>query len=281
MKSFHLFVASLLWGGCTSAEVSPEADGNKKPPEITEKSLLATLAQAKEFLQTDNSSDEKLYTKFEGLLSKDQELETMQASLKEKQETVDNLVRQANAKQLEFLASRLNETLDKEVKLRRSIEEQADNLVEDSTTIDTVSISDVKSRLDVSRILDQSEKKIQTWMLEIMKDEVEKYKIDLLTNKGAALNCPSVADVVQDVHMALTKFSQDGIGLIDHAQGGEIVHSLTSATYSPQPHPYELLGNVWWRKYIPEDWEKLLPAGWEDWNTGIPSYIYHTLVRFA
>jgi hypothetical protein len=249
-----------------------------KPPEVTEESLLATLEEARAFLQADNSNDE-VYSKVETLLSKDQELKTMQASLKDKQQTVENLVRQANAKQLEVLAARLNKTLEKEVKLRTSIKEQGEDLEEATIDIDAVSISDVKRRLEVSRIMEQSEKKIQAWMLEVMKDEVENYKNELLVNKGASSECRSVEDVVQDIHMALTKFSQDGIGLIDHAQGGEIVHTLTSATYSPQPDPSELLGNAWWRKYIPEDWEKLLPAGWEEWNTEIPSYIYHTLVR--
>eukprot|EP00980_Cylindrotheca_fusiformis_P026537 scaffold16380_cov62-Cylindrotheca_fusiformis.AAC.1 len=101
-----------------------------------------------------------------------------------------------------------------------------------------------------------------------MKDEVEKYRKELLANSDVKPKCPSTVDVVQDVHLALTKFSQDGIGLLDHAQGGQIVHTLTSPTYSPEPDPEELLGNVWWRKYIPEDWEKLLPEGWADWNTG-------------
>jgi hypothetical protein len=277
MKPYRIFITSLLFGVCRSAEVSTDAKIDK-PPEVTEESLLATLEEARAFLEADNSNDE-VYSKVETLLSKDQELETMQASLKEKQQTVENLVRQANAKQLEVLAARLNETLEKEVKLRTSIKEQAEDLEEATITIDTVSISDVKRRLEVSRIMEQSEKKIQAWMLEVMKDEVEKYKNELLVNKEASSECRSVEDVVQDIHMALTKFSQDGIGLIDHAQGGEIVHTLTSATYSPQPDPSELLGNAWWRKYIPEDWEKLLPAGWEEWNTEIPPYIYHTLVR--
>jgi hypothetical protein len=277
MKPYRILITSLLFGVCRSAEVSNDAKIDK-PPEVTEESLLATLEEARAFLEADNSNDE-VYSKVETLLSKDQELETMQASLKAKQQTVENLVRQANAKQLEVLAARLNDRLEKEVKLRTSIKEQAEDLEEATITIDTVSISDVKRRLEVSRIMEQSEKKIQAWMLEVMKDEVEKYKNELLVNKGASSECRSVMDVVQDIHMALTKFSQDGIGLIDHAQGGEIVHTLTSATYSPQPDPSELLGNAWWRKYIPEDWEKLLPAGWEEWNTEIPPYIYHTLVR--
>jgi hypothetical protein len=246
MKPYRIFITSLLFGVCRSAEVSTDAKIDK-PPEVTEESLLATLEEARAFLQADNSNDE-VYSKVETLLSKDQELKTMQASLKDKQQTVENLVRQANAKQLEVLAARLNKTLEKEVKLRTSIKEQGEDLEEATIDIDAVSISDVKRRLEVSRIMEQSEKKIQAWMLEVMKDEVENYKNELLVNKGASSECRSVEDVVQDIHMALTKFSQDGIGLIDHAQGGEIVHTLTSATYSPQPDPSELLGNAWWRK---------------------------------
>eukprot|EP00980_Cylindrotheca_fusiformis_P025520 scaffold13977_cov120-Cylindrotheca_fusiformis.AAC.2 len=244
MKLYFLLATALFFGVSTSTDVSAEADTSTRPS-VMEESLQETLQEAKQFLQAGSSSNEKVHATVEGLSAKALELENLQSSLDRKQESVDKLVREANARQLQVLASRLNETLKKELKLRSSIKLQTETIEEASVPIDTVSISDVKKRLDVSRIMDQSEAKIQTWMLEIMKDEVEKYRKELLANSDVKPKCPSTVDVVQDVHMALTKFSQDGIGLLDHAQGGQIVHTLTSPTYSPEPDPEELLGNVW------------------------------------
>ena len=55
---------------------------------------------------------------------------------------------------------------------------------------------------------------------------------------------------------------------------------MTSETYSPDNNGNgKILGSVWWSKFIPQDWERLLPSDWEEWNVGIPSYVYHSLVR--
>eukprot|EP00957_Ditylum_brightwellii_P012300 929540-Ditylum_brightwellii.AAC.1 len=63
---------------------------------------------------------------------------------------------------------------------------------------------------------------------------------------------------------------------------------MTSDTYDPsileKDRAIVKLGEVSWRRYIPEDWENLLPEGWEDWDLGklreamhVPSYVYHSL----
>ncbi|CAJ1966720.1 unnamed protein product [Cylindrotheca closterium] len=259
-------------------------------PELSEESLLATLQAAQGFLQSlDAGKEDGLLASIDELVTKSQELENMQASLKERQDSIDELMKEANVMQLESLAERLVETLEKELELRASLdayverygeiieeEEEEDEEVVDPGEI--VSLAELQKRLDVSRIMSQSEKKIQDWAMDIMKDEVEKYKTKLLANSvSKPPDCPSVNEIVQEVASAVTKYSKDGIGLVDHAQGANIVHSLTSATYTPPPDESELLGNSLWRKYIPEDWEQLLPKGWEKWNLGIPAAVYHSL----
>jgi hypothetical protein len=143
--------------------------------------------------------------------------------------------------------------------------------------------------LNTKRLLAPSEYEISDWVLQIVQEELDEYQENLLNAKsesGASTtssltsgDCAAVTDAVEKVQAALTKFSQDVIGLIDHAQGAEIVHTMTSPTYVPPPAEHELLGNVWWSKFIPEDWERLLPQGWEEWDIRIPSFVYHSLVR--
>jgi hypothetical protein len=285
MKSFHLVTALAFFGVCTTSAQTPNNNKDKASSSeglvLTEGLLLSTLQDAREFLEIDSSSGSDISAKVDAIISKSKELETTYAALQERQKSIDTLVRQANAKQLQALVSRMNETLTKETNRKRAITEQNKNMQEATNNpVDMISINEIRKRLKVETIMEESENDIQTWILEIMRDEVKIYQKKLLNEKGgSASECPSVVDVVQDIHMALTKFSQDGNGLVDHAHAAEIVHTLTSGTYKPPPDDSDLVGNSRWRKYIPEDWEQLLPSGWEKWNTAIPSYVYHTLVR--
>ncbi|KAL3910621.1 MAG: hypothetical protein SGARI_002032 [Bacillariaceae sp.] len=103
-----------------------------------------------------------------------------------------------------------------------------------------------------------------------------------LTSSASSSNgaCPSTQDVVQTVQQALTDYANhDGIGKYDHGQqGAKVVHFMTSDTFAPDEEE-ATWGDVWWRTYIPEDWENaLLPRGWEDWTVkGLPSYLYHSV----
>lgn len=283
MKAFGRLVLSVLFGTLTVSRFGHAVNETKvEDAKLSEEALLAFIEEAKNALPpTDN--DKLFKEKVEYILTQSKELEELQTKLAEKQKSLDKLASQANAKQLESLVSRMKETLEKELKLRVANKAGENDigteLLQDGDIeeLDSVLISDLSNRLEATNMLDQSEQVIQSWVLDIIEDEVEQYQEKLLSQKGD-VSCPLIKDIVSDVHLALTKFSQDGIGLIDHAQGGEIVHYFTSPTYTPPPDTSEVLGSVWWRKYIPEDWEKLLPSGWETWNTGLPSYVYHTLV---
>jgi hypothetical protein len=260
--------------------------------DLTEESLLATIQDARALLQHGiSSSHEKNKTisqQMTEFVQHSERLTNYHSTLETQLQKVDQLVSLANAKQVEHLIGRLRETQEKEVKLRAPRPEQEDAKVVVETEINEqvmefVSMNDLKRRFETEKVMNASEAELKAWMLRIVEEELAAYKATALASPlpqgDDDGDCPSATDIVQDVQVALTKFSHDGIGLVDHAQGGEIVHSMTSHTYVPPPEGPDLLGNVWWRKYIPEDWERMLPPGWETWNTAIPSYVYHSLVR--
>lgn len=223
-----------------------------------------------------------------------QRLEGMRDLIARQQAGVDELIGSANTKQLERLISRLQETMKKEKVLRdarpeESTEESTKVEVEVEVEVETVMyddivpIGDLDERLQVSKILHESENELRSWVVKTVQDEILGYKASSVKKQRPSppeVKCPPLREVVQDVHSALSKFSQDGTGMLDHAQGAEIVHSMTSNTYTPSLQPSDLLGNAWWRRYIPQDWERLLPRGWQDWNIGLPPYVFHSLVRF-
>lgn len=261
-----------------------ETDGaNPSSTELTEEYILEAIEGARRFLQTEIPDNAGLLAKVNKLVERGQKLEKLHAQVEKKQQSVDRLVRLANVRQLENLLKRLNQTYEKESLLRsaQSTQNSGEQVVmaEEADDTKTIPISSLTQRFDIQEIMGESEAELKTWVIQIIEDELKDYKESLLRGIEDQQKCPSASDIAQNVQHALNEFSQDDIGLVDHAQGGDIVYSMTSSTYVPPPDPSNLLGNVWWRKFIPEDWEELLPEGWENWSVSIPPFIYHTLVR--
>lgn len=243
-----------------------------------------------------SSALDLLTREVEGLTMELQRLEELTNLLLEKQSKVDDLIRTANSQQLEALMLRLNETLEKETKLRefeRQEPKQSKRRPRPVVDVDTqspVTSASLHRRIGIEAILDHSELEMKNWIVQVIQDELATLKDEFMppfdvdavsggtvgNNSG---NCPSTIHVVQKVQQALKDYANDGIGRVDHAQGAQVVHWWTSTTFSPPALSSETLGSVWWRKFIPEDWEKLLPDGWENWRLSIPSYLYHSLVR--
>ena len=227
-------------------------------------------------------------------------LESLEKIIEEKESNINSMIDEINIREMENLVGRLKETLERETNLReleRKERERQKELVgetelkmlEDENNF--VDMKTLVERLDTDVILSESENKMKEWILTLVDDEMDKYKKDILEkiekSKGSSddhdsdsenIECPSLIDIVQQVQQALNVYADDGIGITDHAQGSAIVHWLTSDTHTPSVVPSKTLGNVWWNKFIPQDWERLLPHGWESWEVGIPSYIYHSLV---
>jgi hypothetical protein len=239
---------------------------------LSEESLLELIRSTENMLQTaPSSSADHLFQEVASLVAQSELLETYHANVEALQQDVDAMIRSANARQLDYLVKKLNDTLLKEMKLRTN---SRTNLVEGPATVSTDSLI---KKFDAKQIMAESEEELQEWVMDIIQEELYDYVEEQINESGE--DCATPVDVVHKVQSALTKYSQDGIGITDHAQGARVVYEMTSDSYSPPPDRSELLGNVWWRKYIPEDWERILPEGWQAWNVGIPSYVYHSLVR--
>lgn len=253
---------------------------------ITEESIIVALKEANEFVEDGYGylADNEGILKIEEIQRELEGLKTLHEQLQRQEKEVERLVSLFNARQLEDLAAQLSTLLKKELMFRKlsSIDSSSSTMAEDSTY---VLYEELERQLDVKALLGESESQLSEWILKVAQEEVDAFKKSTLESipqvKRQSSGCPDVAEIVQGVQVELTKFSQDSIGLIDHAQGADVVYSMTSPTYEPLPSQEEKLGNIWWRRYIPEDWEQILPDGWEDWSIKLPSFVYHSLVSFT
>jgi len=246
------------------------------------------LARSHEGLRDGDKFDERV----EEYIREVDNLRLLHEQLMNQEKEVERLVTLTNAKLVDDLATRLTATLEKEILLRSAIDScKVDVVPVVEKEVAYVNRDDLRRQFDLISILTESDRQLSEWIHSIVLDEIANYKNGLVKSAADSIptieveeipeqtgDCLGVTDVVKEVQVELTKFSQDGIGLIDHAQGAQVVHSMTSPTYEPPVSEEEMMGNVWWRRYIPEDWEQLLPTGWERWSVRLPSYIYHSLV---
>jgi hypothetical protein len=246
----------------------------------------------------DTISFDDLAKDMEELARGAQRLEELMKELTTKRSQVEELIQSANARQIENLARQLENILDKEMKRRtfqRSLQRNStDDGGQRPDPSRIVSLETFHERFDANVILRESDVEMKDWIMGLVREELDAYKKGILstatnvegggrgrlaTAGTSTGGCPTTVDIVQKVQQSLRDYANDGIGLFDHAKGAQVVHWMTTGTYDPPPKVTSTLGSVWWRKYIPQDWERLLPNGWENWNVGIPSYLYHSLVR--
>jgi len=280
-------------------------------------SLSATLSEVTELLEKKPADGSNLLSffvadvneKMNKLAENVRYVESLTEMISEKESKISSILQMANSRSIENLADRLESTLDREVELRRLEGEERrkqDELLErklskipESNDLDVkedvieVTLANLAERLDTDVILSESEAQMKEWILSIVQEEVNLYKksiFDMASRVDTSntsrnienhatkkTECASVTKIVQSVQQALNDNAQDGIGILDQAQGASIVDWLTSETYSPFSIPSRTLGSVWWNKLIPQDWERMLPNGWENWEVGIPTYAYHSL----
>jgi len=238
-----------------------------------------------------------------GLFKTMKRLELLEEKLVEKESKVNSLLEKANTRELDDLIDRLMETLEWETDLREMEQEHllernnvsaADDVDHNDDDLSIIVTNDtLHERLETDVIMKDSEIEMRKWVLSLIEEELDAYKEEISNyvpiDIGSSdydtdgdtetddANCLSTTSIVQKVQQALQNYADDGIGKVDHAQGANIVHSMTSETYLPDYSNKSSLGSVWWSKFIPQDWERLLPSDWEKWNVGIPSYIYHSL----
>jgi hypothetical protein len=311
--------------GDDDAPTSAAAGNNNDQPVIPETEIISTIEGIKRRIEFDLTSDatvvksglpsplqstmNELNTKIGNLQTLMKQLEELYVQYNSHQNETMKLIHEANELQLENLIQRLDNTLEKEVSLRERMggemsmlidQQDGSNVVEAGVGPD-VTMATLQQRLDVELILEDSEREIASWILQVAKDELDSFKRTKIASSSAAAaasaavkrqvgsttskgikddSCPTTSQILEQVQLSLNRYADDGVGIVDYANhGGRIVSMMTSKTYVPPSKPSQKLGSVWFRSFIPEDWERyLLPDGWEDWNVGIPDYVYHSLV---
>ena len=149
--------------------------------------------------------------------------------------------------------------------------------------------------LDRAIIMSQSEKKLEGWTTDLLSASIDEYtearvaKLSSGADQGDAVaptsenpdydapsgHCAVLPETASMIHASLENMaSPGGSVLFDHASsanGGSIVYGegrdrrpMTSSPYFVRKSSDDgtRLGDVWWRKFIPEDWENAL-----DWAT--------------
>ena len=271
LLSWCLFLVYLVQ---TKAEIDVSKVSVDKALDDLEAAAEATLAD-----RTSNAIKYKeLMSQVHELVEEIRRMEELEKELVRRTLAVDDLIRKANAVQLKYLASQVNLTIEKELKERVAIEQESHT--EEVDLSNAVTLEQLQQHAQPIRMVEESEKQIEEWVLRVIEDEIAKYHAEAgeLFSSG---KCVTPVEAAQLVQTSLTTFARDGIGMVDHAQGAKIVHELTSETYTPPADdPSQLIGNIWWRKYIPQDWERILPSQWEEWRAGLPSFLKHSFVSF-
>lgn len=149
--------------------------------------------------------------------------------------------------------------------------------------------------LDRAAIMSQSEKKLEGWTTDLLSASIDEYtearvaklssgadQVDAVAPTSenpdydaASGHCAALPETASMIHASLQNMaSPGGSALFDHASsanGGSIVYGegrdrrpMTSSPYLVRKSSDDgtRLGDMWWRKFIPEDWENAL-----DWAT--------------
>jgi hypothetical protein len=214
----------------------------------------------------------KLVDDIHELVEESEKLDNLEKKLVQRTAALEAVIRQANAVQLQYLAWQFNVTLEEELQNRAKLEEK--HVDETTGPNNAVTLEQLEEQIQPTQILSESETMLKEWIHNVIREEVETFHAETATMAKKCAVTP--VDAAQLVQSALTTHMHDG--MVDHAQEGQIVHELTSETYVPPAKPNQRLGNVWWRKFIPQDWERVLPSGWEDWKVGVPLFVAHSLV---
>jgi SUN domain-containing protein 1/2 len=193
-----------------------------------------------------------------------------------------DLVHSVNVRQIQLLIEGLQDVRVREQARREREDANKQHRVDDSYA----SQREVQQKLQPARILASSEKDLEAWIAGFVEEQVAAVSEELFQNEGHVnAQCVPLGQAVAQVQTALSRFSQDGIGLFDHASeenGATIVHQFTSSTYRPAVAKLPLGTSPWRNRFLPEDWEGWLPDGWERWEVPaqlsrlIPDYLYHS-----
>ena len=176
----------------------------------------------------------------------------------------------------------------------------------ENATTNVVTIPELERILAPESFLAESENIMMEWIRTVIQQEIkisdiptfvksslssiqpkrQHTPVSSLLSFDTTRTCIAVEAAVEEIYFGLMRYLYDGIGLMDYTHS--IVHQYTSPTYvvttkndsDDDSTTTATLSTVWWNRYIPQDWEYLLPQGWKSWKVWtfvIPDHIYHSL----
>ncbi len=221
----------------------------------------------------------RLTMELETLVEEMNQLDQLHADLVAQTEELEAMIRHVNGIQMWVLIAQLEESWQRELN-RRQKKLESDNQIASIDVSNKVTKAELERHLHANEILlNETQAALDTWVMGLANDIIEQRRREMVVPQNV-VQCVKPSEAVHAVQASLVEYLQDGTGKLDHAEGASIVYELTSNTYTPPPDRNDLLGNIWWRRYIPSDWENMLPEGWKNWNVRLPAYVYHTLVSF-
>lgn len=254
---------------------------------------LDALQSTTEALLRDHEQDETL-TKLDLLVNELAEehadLDKLEQELLHRTKELEGLIQTINARQIEFLSKQLTDTVHAELESRKGTENETVGVEEDYSQ--ALSLNELKNAITepVEKILEDMDDGLENWMVDL----VGNYVMDFRKKKALQFVATAAKEATKSRDVSSTESSNscltpaNGAFLIqetlskqssaaetDYFASAVVVHEFTSQSYSPQVK--EPLGQVPLRRYIPEDIERLLPEGWEDWNVAIPPAMYRLL----
>lgn len=260
---------------------------------------LDALQSSTELLLREHQQDETL-TKLDSLVNElaeeHESLDKLERELIERTKELEKLIHTINNRQIEYLSKQLKDTVEAELESRSGNENETVG-ANDEDLSQALSMEELEEAVNgpVEKIFNDVDDALENWMVDL----VGNYVVDFRKQKALdfVANAAREATLSQDAASSSSETSSSnscitpaqGAFLIqeallqqssappDYLATAVVVHEFTSPTYeAPVTEP---LGQVSWRRYIPEDIERILPEGWEDWNVALPPAMYRMMVR--
>jgi len=251
---------------------------------------LQAVQSSMETLLQDNKQDQTLVqldTLMKQLLEEHEEIVKFENDLIERTLSMQYMIKAVNSRQIHFLSQQLTDTVSGELESRKVKAAEKESIIEEDYS-ESLSIEEFDEAFSVParEVLKDVGDVMQNWMVDrvehyVMETRIEKarevtaaateYKASKKNEtKSHTPDCVSPADGAYLIQKSFSSKPQE-----DYLAGATIVHEFTSETHSA--FNKEPLGESAWRRYIPDDVERILPDKWEEWNVAMPSSVYRFL----
>ncbi len=269
----------------TTTTLDASADDTSENPKQLDQMIQDVLQSSEQTLQEyeQYTSTTPIETTHPSMTERINHLQSLFDQLEQLETTRDQLVHQINTQQMKELLQTLEHVVVGTPTVTNGPTE---------TVTTAVTISEMEHRLTPQQVLAESEAILSEWIRSIIRQEINQLDVTpYLTSssssraKGSSSSssCVSIETAAEEVYYGLMRYIHDGIGLMDFTRS--IVHQYTSPTYVVDDDDRSSpLSTVWWNRYIPQDWEYILPEGWQSWKVwtfSIPDHVYHSVGWWA